>query len=145
MTKKVERWGKKVFYIRNWKNINETYVQKATFYLEFKWVDGWSRELAEMNLGKRGAPYQFPNSLIKLQAIWLNFFSYRGAEGITRQLVDLRILPEYDDYSTIQRRVIDLDLEFPKPKNKEISVSTDGSGVKMNMSGEYFAQMYGKA
>ena len=144
MIRKQERWGKKVFYIRNWNNINETYVQKATFYLEFKWVEGWSKELAEMNLGKRGAPYQFPNSLIKLQAIWLNFFSYRGAEGITRQLADLRILPEYNDYSTIHRRVIDLDLEIPKPKHKEISVSTDGSGVKMNMSWEYFEQKYGE-
>ena len=37
-----------------------------------------------------------------------------------------------------------MDLEIPKPKSKEISVSTDGSGVKMNMSGEYFEQMYGK-
>ncbi len=144
MTKNEVRWGKKVFYIRDWKNVNETYVQKATFYLEFKWANNWSKELAEMNLGKRGAPYQFPNSLINLQAIWLNFFSYRGAEGITRQLADLRILPEYNDYSTIHRRVIDLDLEIPKPKSKEISVSTDGSGVKMNMSGEYFEQMYGK-
>ena len=144
MIRKQERWGKKVFYIRNWNNINETYVQKATFYLEFKWVEGWSKELAEMNLGKRGAPYQFPNSLIKLQAIWLNFFSYRGAEGITRQLADLRILPEYNDYSTIHRRVIDLYLEIPKPKHKEISVSTDGSGVKMNMGGEYFEQKYGE-
>jgi len=144
MTRKQERWGKKVFYIRNWNNINETYVQKATFYLEFKWVEGWSKELAEMNLGKRGAPYQFPNSLIKLQAIWLNFFSYRGAEGITRQLTDLRILPEYNDYSTIHRRVIEMDLEIPKSKHKDISVSTDGSGVKMNMGGEYFEQRYGK-
>jgi len=144
MIKKVKRWGKKVCYIRDWKNVNETYVQKATFYLEFRWVESWGKELAEMNLRKRGAPYQFPNSLIKLQAIWLNFFSYRGAEGITRQLTDLRILPEYNDYSTIQRRVIDLNLEIPMPRCKEISVSTDGSGVKMNMSGEYFEQMYGK-
>ena len=142
MTGKQERWGKKVFYIRDWKNINETYVQKATFYLEFKWVNNWSKELAEMNLGKRGAPYQFPNSLVKLQAVWLNFFSYRGAEGLTRQLTDLRILPEYNDYSTIHRRVIDLNLEIPKPKSKEISVSTDGSGIKMNMSGEYFHEKY---
>ena len=141
---KQKRWGKKVFYIRDWKNVNETYVQKATFYLEFEWVKSWDSELAEMNVGKKGAPYQFPNSLIKLQAVWLNFFSYRGAEGLTRKLTDLRILPEYNNYTTIQRRVIDLDLEIPKPKHKEISVSTDGSGVKMNMSGEYFEQMYGK-
>lgn len=143
MAKKGKRWGKKVFYIRDWKNVNETYVKRATFYLEFEWVKSWSKELAEMNFGKRGAPYQFPNSLIKLQAIWLNFFSYRGAEGITQKFVDFELLPEFNDYSTIQRRVIDLNLEIPKPKSKEISVSTDGSGMKMNMSGEYFDEKYG--
>jgi hypothetical protein len=97
-----------------------------------------------MNKGKRGALFQFPNSLIKLQAIWLNYFSYRGAEGITRQLVNLGLLPEFNDYSTIQRRVINLALEIPKPNKKEFSVATDGSGVKMNMSGEYFEEKYGK-
>lgn len=141
---KQKRWGKKVFYIRDWKNVNEIYVERATFYLEFEWVKGWKSELSEMNLGKRGAQYKFPNSLIKLQAVWLNFFSYRGAEGITKKFVEFGLLPEFNDYSTIQRRVIDLDLEIPKPKSKEISVSTDGSGIKMNMSGEYFEQMYGK-
>jgi Transposase DDE domain len=141
---KQKRWGKKTFYIRDWKNINETYVKRATFYLDFDWVKSWNVELIEMNLGKRGAPYQFPNSLIELQAVWLNFFSYRGAEGITRKFVNLNLLPEYNNYSTIHRRVIDLDLKIPNPKTNEISISTDGSGIKMNVSGEYFEQMYGK-
>ncbi|MDO8459634.1 MAG: transposase [Nanoarchaeota archaeon] len=144
MIKKQERWGKKVTYVRNWKKVNESYVKKAIFYLDFDGVKNWPNEIVEMNKGKRGALFQFPNSLIKLQAVWLNFFSYRGAEGITRQLVDLGLLPEFNDYSTIQRRVIDLALEIPKPNKKEFSATTDGSGVKMNMSGEYFEQMYGK-
>ena len=143
MIKKENRWGKKVFYIRDWKRVNETYVGRATFYLDFEWVKSWNAELAEMNLRKRGAPYIFPNSLIKLQAVWLNFFSYRGAEGITKKFVEFGLLPEFNDYSTIQRRVINLELEIPKPKSKEISVSTDGTGTKMNMSGEYFDEKYG--
>src|SRR3990167_5362284 len=143
MIAKQNRWGKKVTYVRNWRKVNEAYVKRAIFYLDFNWVESWSNELADMNKGKRGALFQFPNSLIKLQSIWLNFFSYRGAEGIARQLVELELLPEYNNYSTIQRRVIDLNLEIPNPKSKEISVSTDGSGMKMNMSGEYFEQMYG--
>jgi len=40
-----------------------------------------------MNKGKRGAPYQFPESLIKLQAVWTQFHSYRVAEGMTRMVV----------------------------------------------------------
>lgn len=145
MAKQQKRWGKKVAYIRDWRKVNESYVKKATFYLDFEWVKSWDVELAKMNLRKRGTPYKFPDSLIKLQAVWLNFFSYRGAQGITEKFVEFGLLPEFNDYSTIQRRVINLDLEIPKSESKEISVSTDGSGVKMNMSGEYFEQMYGKS
>ena len=88
MIAKQKRWGKKVTYVRNWRKVNETYVKRAIFYLDFEWVENWPNEIAEMNKGKRGALFQFPNSLIKLQAIWLNFFSYRGAEGITRKFVE---------------------------------------------------------
>src|SRR3989344_275741 len=143
MAKQQKRWGKKIAYIRDWRKTNEIYVKKATFYLDFDWVKRWKTELAEMNLGKRGAQYQFPNSLIKLQAVWLNFFSYRGAQGITEKFVEFGLMPNYNDYSTIQRRVINLNLDIPKPINKEISVSTDGSGIKMNMDGEYFHEKYG--
>ena len=139
---KNNRWGNKKVYLRDWKKVNESYVQKATFYLEFDWVKSWSSELSAMNKNKRGAPFVFPNSLIKLQAVWLNFFSYRGAEGIARKLADLKLIPEYNDYSTIHKRVIDLVLDLPKPKSKEISVSCDGSGIKMNMRGEYFHEKY---
>lgn len=142
--KKQKRWGKKVFYVRDWKKLNETYVEKATFYFDFEWVESWNDELIKMNFGKRGVPYKFPNSLIKFQAAWLNFFSYRGAEGMTRKFVEFGFIPKFNNFSTIQRRVIDLALEMPKPKSKEISISTDGSGVKMNMSGEYFDEMYGE-
>jgi len=144
MIAKQKRWGKKVVYVRNWRKVNEAYVKRAIFYLDFNWVESWSNELADMNKGKRGALFQFPNSLIKLQAVWLNFFSYRGAEGITRQLVNLGLLPKFNDYSTIQRRAVNLALEIPKPNKKELSASADGSGVKMNMSGEYFEEKYGK-
>ena len=139
-----QRWGKKVAYIRDWRKTNKNYVEKATFYLEFEWVKSWEKEIAEMNLRKRGAPYKFPNSMIKLQAVWLNFFSYRGAQGITEKFVEFGLVPKFNDYSTIQRRVISLELNIPNTKSKEICVATDGSGIKMNMSGEYFEQMYGK-
>jgi hypothetical protein len=45
---KQKRWGKKTFYIRDWKNINETYVKRATFYLDFDWVKSWNVERKEL-------------------------------------------------------------------------------------------------
>jgi Transposase DDE domain len=143
MTKQKERWGKVVKYIRNWQKTNEIYVKRGEFLLDFDWVQSWDKELIEMNKGKRGAPYKFPESLIKLQSVWTQFFSYRVAEGLTRDITKLAGIPDYDDYSTICRRVNEMQTTIPAPKKENISVATDGSGIKMNMGCEYFQEKYG--
>ncbi len=138
-----ERWGPNVTYIRNWKKVNDEGVQRGVFYLDFDMVQNWDKELEEMNHGKRGAPFQFPKSLICKQAIWAQLYNYRAVEGITRQVCSFAQIPQYNDYSTIFRRVAALDESFPRSKGENISSSTDGSGMKMNMSGEYFEEKYG--
>lgn len=137
------RWGKEVVYIRNWQKTNEIYVTRGEYLLDFEWVQQWDSELAEMNRGKRGAPYQFPESLIKLQSVWTQFHSYRVTEGITRRVVRFSQLPASNDYSTICRRVNCMETKLPLPQKEEISVATDGSGIKMNMGCEYFQEKYG--
>jgi hypothetical protein len=143
MAKKQKRWGKKVTYIRDCQKTNEVYVKRGEFLLDFDWVQDWDKELAEMNRGKVGAQYQFPESLIKLQSVWTQFYSFRVAEGITRMVVVFSQLPEYNDYSTICRRVNKMQVTIPAPKKENISVATDGSGIKMNMGCEYFQEKYG--
>lgn len=138
-----KRWGPKVTYLRDWKKINEELVLRGVYYLDFDWVMNWDNELAGMNLGKVGAPYRFPQSLIRLQAFWTQYYNYRAVEGITRQVCAFAQIPEYNDYTTIWRRVTLFDEPLPKPKGKNISASTDGSGVKNNMAGEYFEDKYG--
>src|SRR3989338_10134182 len=95
-----KRWGKKVTYIRNWRKTNEIYVQRGVFYLDFNWVQNWYKEVEDMNKGKVGAPYIFPNSLIKLQAVWTQLYNFRAVEGITRQVCLFAQIPEYNDYTT---------------------------------------------
>ena len=138
-----ERWGPKVTYLRDWRKVNEGLVQRGVFYLDFDWIKNWDNELEEMNAGKVGAPYQFPLSLIRLQAFWAQYYNYRAIEGITRQICAFAQIPDYDDYTTIWRRVTAFDEPVPKPKGSAISAATDGSGMKMNMSGEYFEEKYG--
>lgn len=138
-----QRWGKNVTYIRDWRKVNEEGIQRGVYYLDFAWVQNWDEELDEMNRGKIGAPYQFPHSLIRQQAFWAQFYNYRALEGITRQIAAFAQIPQYNTYTTIWRRVTLFDEPLPKPKEKNISASTDGSGVKMNMSGEYFEEKYG--
>jgi hypothetical protein len=138
-----KRWGKKVHYIRNWKKINDEGVQRGIYYLDFEWVSNWYSELEEMNKGKVGAPFKFPRSLIRLQAFWAQLYNFRAIEGITRQICAFAQIPEYDDYSTIWRRIDTFNEPLPKPVGNIFSTSTDGSGMKMNMSGEYFEEKYG--
>jgi hypothetical protein len=143
MKKKGKRWGKKVIYIRDWVKTNELYVKRGEFLLDFEWVQGWDKELEEMNRGKKGAPYQFPESLIKQQALWNQYLSFRVTEGITREVVSFSQLPKYNNYTTIFRRVTKSDYDLPKMKSEKISAATDGSGIKMNMGCEYFQEKYG--
>ena len=138
-----KRWGKNKKYKRDWKAYNEELVRRGTFYLDFEWVKSWDKELVEMNRGKVGSPYEFPESLIKLQAVWLQFIDLRGVEGITIQVVKIGKIPNYNDYSTISRRVNAMSTKIDLPDSKDIYVSTDTSGIKMNMSGEYFEAKYG--
>lgn len=138
-----KRWGEKKKYPRDWKAYNEELVRRGTFYLDFEWVRNWKKELAEMNKDKVGAPYQFPESLIELQAVWHQLVNYRGVEGITRAVVEVGKLPEYNDFSTINRRVNRMNTKIILPEKGDIYASTDGTGTKLNMSGEYFEEKYG--
>jgi len=132
------------FKLRNWSFINEAGVIRGEFFLELDWVQNWHLELAEMNKGKVGALYEFPESMIQIQAFWHQFFAYRLVEGITRKLVRFSQLPKYNDYSTINRRVNNGYYEIPQCKNKNIETGTDGSGMKMTLSGEYLQDKHGK-
>jgi len=97
-----------------------------------------------MNFNKLGAPYRFPNSLIKLQSIWHQWLDYREIEGITRKVVETAQIPDFNDYSTINRRVNKLEVDFQLPKQGFVSVASDGSGIKLNEAGEYREDKYGR-
>ncbi len=138
-----KRWGKKKKYPRDWKTYNEELIRRGTFYLDFEWAKNWEKELKEMNKNKVGAPYQFPESLIELQGVWHHLVNYRGVEGITRAVVEAGKLPQYNDFSTINRRVNRMNTNITLPEKGDIYASTDGTGTKLNMSGEYFEEKYG--
>lgn len=140
--RKKVRWGKEWIDNRDWPGYNEELVARGRFLLDLDWVESWQEEVDRMNEGKRGAPYRFPESLIRLQAVWHQLLSYRSIEGITRRLVEMSNLPDWDDYTTACRRVnkVDTDLEFPQGS---CGVVTDGSGMKMHQAGEYRRKKYG--
>lgn len=142
---KKKRWGKKFIDKRNHKQVQAELVRRYEIYLDLEWAGGWDDELEEMNRGKIGAKFQFPNSMIEYQSLLVEKFATRGAEAITKGLEEKGLLPDHNDHATIHRRILKLGLEFAIPKGVEIHEGTDGSGFKMTNAGEYFQDTYGKA
>lgn len=142
--RKTKRWGKEFEDKRDHKVYQAELLRRYEIYLDLEWVDSWEDELAEMNKGKKGAPFEYPNSMIDFQSLFVEKFTFRGAEAITRKLEEYNLIPRCNDHATIHRRVLKMDLKFVVPKGVEIHEGTDGSGFKMTNSGEYFQDKYGK-
>jgi len=140
---KRERWSKKFEDKRDWKIENEKYRVRGEFLFDLDFVKSWDNELDKMNKGKRGAPFQFPESFIEWLAVLSQWISNRGLQGVTRRFQMYGLLPKEADYSTISIRVNKIDTSFELPKEGNISVSTDGSGMKMSNRGDYKETKYG--
>lgn len=138
-----ERWGT---YIdkRNHKKVHEELLKRYEIYVDVDWIISWDAELDEINKNKRGAPYQYPPSMITWQAFLVEKFSTRGAESITRRLETYELIPKCNDHATIHRRLQKMNFKFQIPKGVKLHVGTDGSGFKQTYSGEYFQSKYGK-
>ena len=140
---KDERWGKKYKDTRNWEVENKKYEVRGEFLLDFEWAKNWDKDLKTMNQNKRGAPFQFPEPFIELLAVWSQWLGFRELQGITRKFQEFNLIPKEADYSTINIRVNKIDTSFELPKEGNISLSTDGSGMKMTNRGEYKEKKYG--
>lgn len=142
---KTKRWGDTYFDRRNWPVTNEQLVKRGEYLLDTSFVSNWDEEVNKMNLGKCGAPYLFPNSLIELQAVWhAKKIPFRMVEGITRKLVAIGKVPDYNDYSTVNRRVNKLACRLALPTSNHLTLFSDGTGLRVIDSGEYLREKYGK-
>lgn len=127
---------------RDWPAYCEELILRGEFLLDLDWVSSWDGELQRMNSGKAGAPYRFPHTLIELQAVWAQMLDYRSLEGLTRRLSDMGVLPDFDDFTTIWRRVRQVSTVVRLPRCGVVEVSSDGTGIKVNCRGEYMDERY---
>lgn len=145
LKKKHKRWGKKFIDKRDWPTYTEQLVKRGEYLLALDFVEEWGNELAALNAGKVGAPYRFPTTLIELQAVWhAKRVPYRMIEGMTRDLASMGQLPDYNDYSTVNRRVNMLAFTLAPPQGESIVVFSDGTGLQAVAGGEYLREKYGK-
>jgi len=59
---------------------------RGYFYFNPEFLDKWNEEIEQMNAGKVGEPYIYPESMIKFLAVLHCRFDFRGLEGFMRWL-----------------------------------------------------------
>src|SRR3989344_2705361 len=59
---------------------------------------------------------------------------YRMIEGMTQDLVRMGSMPEYNDYSTVNRRINQLDFRLAPPQGKRIMARKTGDGYRSSCS-----------
>ena len=84
-----------------WREYNEKLVKRGEILFNLDFLTTMEEELKEMNRGKRGRPYQFPDSLFRFLAKLCPFFqNYRLLEGLCRKLNE--VIPKFLARSTLQ-------------------------------------------
>jgi len=127
---------------RDWKAYNEALVRRGQILLDLRIMKGWKHELAEMNKGKEGAQYEYPQSLIKLLAfihVYLRL-PYRQLEGFVKMLARHVDGLKTPDYSSMAWRIQRLDVKLNDTLSKssdEVVLALDASGVKVTNRGEW--------
>jgi Transposase DDE domain len=96
----------------DWPIYNETLVRRGQVLLDFDVVDRWDLELSQMNLGKVGEPYCYPDSFIELLGYMRAYFHlpYRQTQGVI--MAHANKVPNTPHYSTINRRINKLEIKI---------------------------------
>ncbi|MFH1821102.1 MAG: IS5 family transposase [Methanobacteriota archaeon] len=133
---------------RDWKKYNDQLVKRGELLIDLDFVENWEKELEEMNRGKRGKPFDYPERLIEFLAFPRYFFRlpFRQEEGFVEALA--RLLPrlEVPDYSTICRRINSLAPKFERSirgLGDDVVVAIDASGIKVTNRGEWRRELWG--
>jgi IS5 family transposase len=136
--------------LRNWKNINQRLVDRGkeiTIFINQKDMD-WTEELQKLNNGKRGAPYEYPNTLI-FAGIAIKCLQHKGYRQLQGFVEDLSKFLNFDvpDFRTFWWRTNELEkqqIRFNPPIRKKIAVAIDSTGIKLVNDGEYRTKKYKK-
>lgn len=122
----------------DWPSYNESLVRRGQVLLDFDVLDGWDHELSQMNLGKVGEPYDYPDSFIQLLGYMRVYFHlpYRQTEGLVRAHASTKV-PCIPHYSTISRRINRLEIKINEKLGNDIVIALDSTGIKVANRGEW--------
>jgi hypothetical protein len=122
----------------DWPFYNESLVRRGQVLLDFDVVDRWDHELSQMNLGKVGEPYCYPDSFIQLLGYMRAYFHlpYRQTQGVV--IAHANKVPNTPHYSTISRRINRLEIKINERLGNDIIIALDSTGLKVANRGETY-------
>ena len=132
----------------NWNKYNESLVKRGEVLLDFDVIiDNWDNELEEMNKGKEGRKFVYPDSFIKLLGYMRIYFHlpYRQTDESIVRAHTANTLDSIPDYSRICRRINRLNIKIIDDNENKSSlqhddyfiIAIDSTGIKISNRGEW--------
>ena len=121
----------------DWPFYNASLVRRGQVLLDFDVVDRWDHELSQLNFGKVGEPYCYPDSFIQLLGYMRAYFHlpYRQTQGVV--IAHASKVPNAPHYSTISRRINRLEIKINEKLGNDIIIALDSTGLKVANRGEW--------
>lgn len=135
-------------YKRDWPAYNDQLVRRGELLIDLDWLAGWEVELDEMNEGKEGRPYAYPDSLMDFVAALRQAFRlpWRQGEGLLRSLFQVLgpLHPHLaaPDYTVLWRRAASRVLELSVDLEGDLVIAVDSSGIKVTNRGEWIRRFH---
>ncbi len=144
---KQKRWGKQFEDKRSWTKYNEELVRRGELYLSLDFLENWNNELDEINKGKKGRPFSYPEQFVIFMAFVhvMFYMPYRQMEGYLIKLSELVSKPIAADYTTLFKRIAKMKLELSETiseKKADVIIAMDASGVKVTNRGEWMREKW---
>ena len=78
-----------------WSEYNESLVRRGEIWLCFYVIDNWDKELEEMNKGKTGEPFHYPETFVLMLGYVKVYFHLppRQTAGIVKVMQKIRFHP----------------------------------------------------
>jgi hypothetical protein len=133
----------------NWPAYNQSLVRRGEILLGFDVINNWDTELKEMNQGKIGEPFHYPNTFLLLLGHAKAYFHlpYRQTEGIAQGHAKGK-LPSIPDFTTINRRINRLDIKIKDTmdgkefEDEYIIIAIDSTGIKVTNRGQWINEKW---
>jgi len=128
----------------DWHQYNERLVRRGEIFISSDIIKSWNKELAVMNLRKKGRRFLFPDSFMKILGYARAYFGlpYRQTEGLIRTYHTM--VPRVPDYTAIHKRINKLDIRIKPNISGSIILAVDSTGIKVTNRGDWIAHKWGR-